>query len=92
MQKLLEGPNKTLKYNLIKKLIDNIFVLIRDQNDNYAIQSILLLHENEASSAVSSKICNNLPIYSKHKYSSYVTEKSFDFCEQKDRNKVVQIL
>ena len=92
LQKLLEGPNKTLKYNLIKKLIDNIFVLIGDQYGNYVIQSILLLHENEASSAVASKICDNLPIYSKHKYSSNVIEKCFDFCEQKDRNKLIEKL
>ena len=92
LQKLVEGPNKTLKYNLIKKLIDNIFVLIGDQYGNYVIQSILLLHENEASSAVASKICDNLPIYSKHKYSSNVIEKCFDFCEQKDRNKLIEKL
>ena len=89
LQKLLEGPDKELKNNLIKKLIDNIYILITDQYGNYAIQSILLLHEDEASSAVAMKICDNLQIYSKHRYSSNVIEKCFDFCGQKERNKLI---
>ena len=90
LQKMLEGPNKKLKNNLINNLIENCFVLIIDQFGNYVIQSILLLNENKPSSAIAMKICDNVPYYSKHRYSSNVIEKCFDFCGKKDRKKLIE--
>ena len=90
LQKMLEGSNKKLKNNLINNLIENCFVLIIDQFGNYVIQSILLLNENKPSSAIAMKICDNVPYYSKHRYSSNVIEKCFDFCGKKDRKKLIE--
>ena len=90
LQKLLEGPNRKLKNNLIKSLIENCFVLIIDQFGNYVIQSILLLNDIKASSAIAMKICDNVPYYSKHRYSSNVIEKCFYFCGKRERKKLIE--
>ena len=90
LQKMLEGSNKKLKNSLINNLIENCFVLIIDQFGNYVIQSILLLNESKLSSAIAMKICDNIPYYSKHRYSSNVIEKCFDFCGKKDRKKLIE--
>ena len=90
LQKLLEGPNKKLKNNLINNLIENCFVLIIDQFGNYVIQSILLLNDIKFASAIAMKICDNVPYYSKHRYSSNVIEKCFDFCGKRERKKLIE--
>ena len=90
LQKLMDGPNKKLKYDLINNLLENCFVLIIDQFGNYVIQSILTLNEKESSSAIAMKVCDNLPYYSKHRYSSNVIEKCFDFCDKKVRKKLIE--
>ena len=90
LQKMLEGPDKKLKINLINNLIENCFVLIIDQFGNYVIQSILLLNDHRSSSAIAMKICDNVPYYSKHRYSSNVIEKCFDFCGKKDKRKLIE--
>ena len=90
LQKMLEGPNKKLRNNLINSLIENCFVLIIDQFGNYVIQSILLLNDKSSSSAIAMKICDNLPYYSKHRYSSNVIEKCFDFCGKKEKKKLIE--
>ena len=90
LQKMLEGPNKKLRNSLINNLIENCFVLIIDQFGNYVIQSILLLNDNKFSSAIAMKICDNVPYYSKHRYSSNVIEKCFDFCGKKERRKLIE--
>ena len=89
LQKLLDGPNQKLKYDLINNLIENCFALIIDQFGNYVIQSILELNEKETSNAIAMKICENLPYYSKQKYSSNAIEKCFDFCDKKVRKKLI---
>ena len=43
LQRLLDGPDKKLKADLIANLIENCFVLIIDQFGNYVIQSILFI-------------------------------------------------
>jgi hypothetical protein len=75
----MDGPNKKLKYDLINNLVENCFVLIIDQFGNYVIQSILTLNEKESSSAIAMKVCDNLPYYSKQKYSSNAIEKCLEF-------------
>ena len=92
LQKLLDGPNKKLKTELINNLVENCFVLIIDQFGNYVIQTILLLNDSQASSAIAMKICDNMPYYSKHRYSSNVIEKCFDFCGKKERKLLIEKL
>ena len=92
LQKLLDGPNQKLKNELINNLVENCFVLIIDQFGNYVIQSILLLNESHASSAIAMKICDNMPYYSKHRYSSNVIEKCFDFCGKNERKILIEKL
>ena len=89
LQRLLDGPDKKLKADLIANLVENCFVLIIDQFGNYVIQSILLLNNPKASGAIAMKICDNLQYYSKHRYSSNVIEKCFDYCGKKERKILV---
>ena len=92
LQKILEGPERPLKSELIKNLIDICFVLIIDQFGNYVIQSILNLNNNKYSSDIALIISDNAPYYSKHRYSCNVIEKCFDFCEKKERNILIEKL
>ena len=92
LQKILEGPERPLKSELIKNLIDICFVLIIDQFGNYVIQSILNLNNNKYSSDIALIISDNVPYYSKHRYSCNVIEKCFDFCEKKERNILIEKL
>ena len=92
LQKFLNGKDKNLKENLIKNLINNCLVLIIDQYGNYVIQSILLLNENKSSSEIAMKIYDNVAYYSKHRYSSNVVEKCFDFCGKNERKKLAEKL
>ena len=92
LQKIMESPDSSLKNELIKNLIDNIFVLIIDQFGNYVIQSILLLNNNKYASAIVLKIADSTPYYSKHRYSSNVIEKCFDFCGKNERNILINKL
>jgi hypothetical protein len=92
LQKFLNGKDKNLKENLINNLINNCLVLIIDQYGNYVIQSILLLNESKSSSAIAMKIYDNVAYYSKHRYSSNVVEKCFDFCGKNERKKLAEKL
>ena len=92
LQKILEGPDKPLKSELIKNLIDNCFVLIIDQFGNYVIQSILHLKNYKYCSDIALIISENAHYYSKHKYSCNVIEKCFDFCGKKERNILLEKL
>ena len=92
LQKILEGPDKPLKSELIKNLINNCFVLIIDQFGNYVIQSILFLNNTKYSSDIALIISDNAPYYSKHRYSSNVIEKCFDFCGKKERDILIEKL
>ena len=90
LQKILESPDSPMKNQLIRNLIDNFFVLIIDQFGNYVIQSILFLNNNKYSSEIALRISESAPYYSKHRYSSNVIEKCFDFCGKKERKILVQ--
>ena len=92
LQKILEGPDKPLKSELITNLIDNCFVLIIDQFGNYVIQSILHLKNYKYCSDIALIISENAHYYSKHKYSCNVIEKCFDFCGKKERNILLEKL
>ena len=92
LQKILESTDSPMKHELIKNLIENIFVLIIDQFGNYVIQSILFLNNNKYSSEIALKIADSASYYSKHRYSSNVVEKCFDFCGKKERNILIEKL
>ena len=92
LQKFLDGPYIDLKNDLIKSLINNCLVLIIDQFGNYVIQSVLLLKDKKACSEIALKICDNVPYYSKHRYSSNVVEKCFDFCGDEEKKMFVEKL
>ena len=92
LQKFLNGNDKNLKNMLVNNLINNCLVLIIDQYGNYVIQSILLLNESKSSSAIAMKILDNVAYYSKHRYSSNVVEKCFDFCGKNEIKKLAEKL
>ena len=92
LQKFLNGNDKNLRDMLVNNLINNCLVLIIDQYGNYVIQSILLLNESKFSSAIAMKIYDNVAYYSKHRYSSNVVEKCFDFCGKNDKKKLIEKL
>ena len=92
LQKFLDGPYKKLRNDLIKSLINNCLVLITDQFGNYVIQSVLLLNNKKGSSEIALKIANNIPYYSKHRYSSNVVEKCFDYCGEEEKRMFVEKL
>ena len=92
LQKFLNGKDRNLKDMLVNNLINNCLVLIIDQYGNYVIQSILLLNESKSSSAIAMKIIDNVAYYSKHRYSSNVVEKCFDFCGKNEKKKLIEKL
>ena len=92
LQKFLDGNFKNLENDLIKNLVNNCLVLIADQFGNYVIQSILVLKKEKINSQIANKINDNIPYYSKHRYSSNVVEKCFDFCSEKDKKNFVEKL
>ena len=92
LQKYLDSPDEEMKRNLINSLIDKCLVLIIDQFGNYVMQSVLLLNDVEASNAIASKLVENAAYYSKHKYSSNVVEKCFDYCDDNARKKLINVL
>ena len=92
LQKFLDGNYKDLEDDLIKNLVNNCLVLIADQFGNYVIQSILLLKKEKINSEIAQKINDNIPYYSKHRYSSNVVEKCFDLCSEQDKKNFVEKL
>ena len=81
IQKYLELKDPTMTPNLLDKLIDNCLLLIVDQFGNYVIQTILLMGDKKYGNRLAEKIAENVVYYAKHKYSSNVVEKCFDFCD-----------
>ena len=71
-------------------MIENCVVLIIDQYGNYVIQSILFLSDNKYTSSIVLILAENAGYYSKHKYSSNVIEKCFDFCGKRERNILIE--
>lgn len=92
LQKYLETLKKDLHKKLLDKLIANCLLLIIDQFGNYVIQSILYLKDIKSSNAITVKLLENVCYYSKHKYSSNVVEKCFDYCDNHTRHKLIEAL
>ena len=81
IQKYLETRDQTMIPALIDKLIEDSLLLIIDQFGNYVIQTILLMGDKKYGNMLAEKICPNVVFYAKHKYSSNVVEKCFDYCD-----------
>ena len=81
IQKYLEMKDPIMTPNLLDKLIDNCLLLIVDQFGNYVIQTILLMGDKKYGNKLAEKITENVVYYAKHKYSSNVIEKCFDYCD-----------
>ena len=81
IQKYLELKDPIMTPHLLDKLIENCLLLIIDQFGNYVIQSILLMGDKKYGNRLAEKIAENVVYYAKHKYSSNVVEKCFDYCD-----------
>ena len=81
VQKYLEIKDPIMTPNLLDKLIENCLLLIIDQFGNYVIQTILLMGNKKYGNKLAEKIAENVVYYAKHKYSSNVVEKCFDYCD-----------
>ena len=92
LQKILESQNNPFKHELIKSLLDYCLILVIDQYGNYVIQSILFLNNYKYSSDITLILSDNVAYFSKHKYSSNVIEKCFDFCGKKEKNILIEKL
>jgi hypothetical protein len=80
IQKYLETKDQTMIPALLDKLIEDSLLLIVDQFGNYVIQTILLMGDIKYGNKLAEKISPNIVFYAKHKYSSNVVEKCFDYC------------
>ena len=92
IQKYLETSQGEMLHMLLDKLINNCLMLIIDQFGNYVIQSILLMNSRECGNAIAMRITENVCYYAKHKYSSNVVEKCFDYCDDNARKKLINVL
>jgi len=81
IQKYLETRDQSMLPALIDKLIEYSLLLIIDQFGNYVIQTILLMGDKKYGNKLAEKISPNIVFYAKHKYSSNVVEKCFDYCD-----------
>jgi hypothetical protein len=81
IQKYLETRDQSMLPALIDKLIEDSLLLIIDQFGNYVIQTILLMGDKKYGNKLAEKISSNIVFYAKHKYSSNVVEKCFDYCD-----------
>ena len=89
IQKYLETRDPNMIPKLIYTLLDGFSNLITDQFGNYVIKTILLINNPEYSNRIGEYISTNIIYYSKHKYSSNVVEKCFDYCEGVVLNKLI---
>jgi len=81
IQNYLELKDPIMTPRLLDKLIENCLLLIVDQFGNYVIQTILLMGIKKYGNKLAENIAQNVVYYAKHKYSSNVVEKCFDYCD-----------
>lgn len=77
---------------LISVLLNDCLGLAVDQFGNYIIQAIMKLSNIDVNNSIAKKMLNNLIHYSKHKYSSNIIEKCFDFCDTSIKQQLLQLL
>ena len=92
VQKYLETSTGEMLHMLLEKLVCNCLMLIIDQFGNYVIQSILLMNNRDCGNAIAMRITDNVCYYAKHKYSSNVVEKCFDYCDGIVKQKLLYTL
>ena len=81
VQKYLEINDPLMTPKLLDKLVENCLLLIIDQFGNYVIQTILAMGNKKYGNKIAEKITENVVYYAKHKYSSNVVEKCFNYCD-----------
>ena len=81
IQNYLELKDPVMTPRLLDKLIEKCLLLIVDQFGNYVIQTILLMGIKKYGNKLAENIAQNIVYYAKHKYSSNVVEKCFDYCD-----------
>ena len=81
IQKYIETRDRYILHGLINKLLEGFSTLITDQFGNYVIKTILFLGNYYYSNIIGEKISLNILYYSRHKYSSNVVEKCFEYCQ-----------
>lgn len=89
IQKYLETSKGEMLNLLLERLVNNCLMLIVDQFGNYVIQSILLMNNPDCGNAIAMRITENACYYAKHKYSSNVVEKCFDYCNGTVRQRLL---
>ena len=89
LQKYLESNDIVLRKKLVNGLIEHCVNLIVDQFGNYVIQSVLLLNDVKWNNSIAEKLVERAEFYSKHKYSSNVVEKCFEYCDGLTRQKLI---
>ena len=77
---------------LVEKLMNNFFLLAVDQFGNYIVQSIMKLNDQNINNSIAMKMIDNILYYSKHKFSSNIVEKCFDYCDASITAKMVVII
>ena len=92
LQKYLESNDIVLRKKLVNGLIEHCVNLIVDQFGNYVIQSVLLLNDVKWNNSIAEKLVERAEFYSKHKYSSNVVEKCFDYCDDSARKQLIQAI
>ena len=89
IQKYFELYTGDLLQQLLDTLIENCLMLVVDQFGNYVIQTILLMNNQKCGNDITKKITENVSYYAKHKYSSNVVEKCFDYCDGLVKQKLI---
>lgn len=92
LQRYLVNREDSFCKQLIEKLDKNFFLLAVDQFGNYIIQSIMKLNDQQLNDSFAMKMIDNIIYYSKHKFSSNIVEKCFDYCSEDIKTKLITIL
>ena len=92
LQKYLESNDMVLRKKLVNGLIERCVNLVVDQFGNYVIQSVLLLNDVKWNNSIAEKLVERAEFYSKHKYSSNVVEKCFDYCDDSARKQLIKAI
>ena len=92
LQRYIVDKDDQFCKKLVEKLLSNFFLLAVDQFGNYIIQSIMKLNVQEINNSIANKMIDNILYYSKHKFSSNIVEKCFDYCDMSIKAEMVKII
>ena len=92
LQRYIVDKDDQFCKKLVEKLLSNFFLLAVDQFGNYIIQSIMKLNVQEINNSIANKMIDNILYYSKHKFSSNIVQKCFDYCDMSIKAEMVKII